>query len=244
MEQDTPRQRLSQISTLWSMLLEVHEGSPDGARAACDALLARYGGAVYRYLLGALHDAEAADDLSQEFALRFVRGDFRRADAQRGRFRDYLKTALAHLIADFHRRRQAWHQPLSPEAPEPPAPAETSAASDAVFLASWRDELLESTWKALERASPACHAVLRLRIEQPDLTSTQVAEQIAAQTGEPRTAAWARKTLQRAHDKFADLLLEEVAQTLPAATPEALRQELRDLDLLKYCAGALERWDK
>jgi hypothetical protein len=63
----------------------------------------------------------------------------------------------------------------------------------------------------------------------------------AIQLGKPRNSAWVRKTLQRAHDKFADLLLEEVAQSLPAQAPEDLRGVLRELDLLKYCGRALER---
>src|SRR5262245_31324940 len=241
MEPETPGGRLSQISTLWSVFQQAHEGPSEQASAACRELLARYGGAVYRYLLGALRDPEAANDLAQEFALRFVRGDFRRADAQRGRFRDYLKTALSHLIVDHHRQRQHWHQPLSPEGPEPAAPAESSADSDAGFLASWREELLEYTWKALLQANLRYHAVLRLRVDQPDLSSAQAAELLRVQLGEPCNAAWVRKTLQRAHEKYADLLLEEVVQSLPSATAEALRQELHDLDLLKYCQRALER---
>jgi hypothetical protein len=47
-----------------------------------------YHRAVHRYLLGALRDEDAAEELFQEFALRFVRGDFRWADRGRGRFRD------------------------------------------------------------------------------------------------------------------------------------------------------------
>jgi RNA polymerase sigma factor (sigma-70 family) len=244
MEPETPRERLSQISTLWSVFQQAHGGPPEHAGPACRELLARYGGAVYRYLLGALRDPEAANDLAQEFALRFVRGDFRRAEARRGRFRDYLKTALSHLIVDYHRQRQHWHQPVSPEGADPAAPAESSADSEAAFLASWRAELLECTWKELLQANPRYHAVLRLRVEQPDLSSAQVAEQLTAQLGEPCNAAWVRKALQRAHDKYADLLLEVLAQSLPVGTAEALRQELHDLDLLKYCLTALERWGR
>jgi RNA polymerase sigma-70 factor (ECF subfamily) len=244
MEPQTSRDRLSQISTLWSVLQQAHEGAPEQASAACRELLARYGAAVYRYLLGALRNPEAANDLAQEFALRFVRGDFRRAEAQRGRFRDYLKTALSHLIVDFHRQRQRWPQPLSPEGPEPAAVAQSSADSEAAFLASWREQFLEYTWKSLLQANPRYHAVLRLRVEQPDLSSAQAAEQLTGQLGEPCNAAWVRKALQRAHDKFADLLLEAVAQSLPVATTEELRQELHDLGLLKYCQAALERWGR
>src|SRR5262245_698912 len=165
--------RLSQISTLWSMFQQAHEGPREQSRIACEELLARYGGAVHRYLLGSLKDPDAANELAQEFALRFVRGDFRRAEAQRGRFRDYVKTALRHLIADYHRQRQHWHPPLSPDSPELAAQMESDANSDRALLASWREELLESTWKALLQTNPHYHAVLRLRVDQPDLSSAQ-----------------------------------------------------------------------
>jgi hypothetical protein len=45
--------------------------------------------------------------------------------------------------------------------------------------------------------------------------------------------------LQRAIDKYDELLLDEVAATLPDVTAEALRQELEVLDLLRSCRDRL-----
>jgi RNA polymerase sigma-70 factor (ECF subfamily) len=232
-------QRLSRISTLWTMVFQAH-GEPAAAAAAQRVLVQRYSGAVYRYLLGAVRDPDVAADLSQEFALRFVRGDYHRADPDKGRFRDYLKTALIHLVTDYHRTRQAWPRALAGGA-EPAAPAAPAVDSDCDFLAQWREGLLDRTWQALYQASADYHAVLLFRIENPDLPSPEMAARLAAQLGKPLTAAWVRKALQRAHAKFADLLLEEVAVSLEKATPEGLEQELRELDLLKYCRAALDR---
>ena len=124
---------LSRISTLWSTFFQAHK-SGDAAVAARQALLERYSGAVYRYLLGAVRDEDTAADLAQEFALRFLRGDFHRADPQRGRFRDYLKTSLIHLVNDHHRDRQQQPAPLASDSP---APSEADSEND--FLARWRD---------------------------------------------------------------------------------------------------------
>ena len=88
MERESPDERLSRISTMWSLVFQAHAGKVDAAASAQNVLMQRYGGAIHRYLLGALRDADAAADLAQEFALRFVRGDFRRANPERGRFRD------------------------------------------------------------------------------------------------------------------------------------------------------------
>src|SRR5262249_8409202 len=76
---DDPNPHLSQIETHWSAVFLAHRGPRDAAAEAQRALMERYGGAVHRYLLASLRDPEAADDLAQEFALRFLRGDFRRA---------------------------------------------------------------------------------------------------------------------------------------------------------------------
>src|SRR5437868_2038378 len=99
--------RLSQIQTLWTVICRAHGDGPEEAvRAAQVQLMDRYGKVVQRYLLGALRDPHAAEELTQEFALRFVRGDLKGADRQRGRFRDFLKGTLFHLIGDFHRRKK------------------------------------------------------------------------------------------------------------------------------------------
>jgi RNA polymerase sigma-70 factor (ECF subfamily) len=232
-------QRLSRISTLWTMVFQAH-GDPTDAADAQRVLVQRYSGAVYRYLLGAVRDPDVAGELSQEFALRFVRGDYRRADPGKGRFRDYLRTALIHLVTDYHRARQAWPRPLAGDAPEPAALA-AGQDSECDFLAQWREELLDRTWQALEQANADYRAVLLLRIENPDMPSPEMAERLAVQLGKPLTAAWVRKALQRAHAKFADLLLDEVAVSLENAAREGLEQELRELDLLKYCRSALDR---
>ena len=70
--------------------------------------------------------------LAQEFALRFLRGDFRNADPGKGRFRDFLKRAVYHLMIDHHRARRAQASPL--EVVGEPADLETSIADlDAGF---------------------------------------------------------------------------------------------------------------
>src|SRR5262245_54411461 len=115
-------ERLSRMATMWTLVFEAHRGSEAGAVAARDRLIQRYRGAVYRYLLGAVRDADVAGDLCQEFILRFLRRDFRNVHPERGRFRDYVRTVLVHLVNDHHRSRQNWPQPLVGDAAHP-APA-------------------------------------------------------------------------------------------------------------------------
>src|SRR5262245_49194788 len=123
MDPDSLNQRLSRISTLWTLLQQAHAGPADAATSAQRLLMQRYLGSVYHYLLGALRDEAAAEELLQEFAARFLRGDFRRADPQRGRFRDYVKTALIHLVDDYHRAERARPRPLPSDLAGPAQPA-------------------------------------------------------------------------------------------------------------------------
>ena len=95
--------RLSRIQTMWSKLLATSAGA--AAEQQRHELLVRYYGAAFRYLLGILRDPAVAEELAQDFAVRMLRGDFRRADPQRGRFRDFLKTAVRHLVIDYWRQQ-------------------------------------------------------------------------------------------------------------------------------------------
>jgi RNA polymerase sigma-70 factor (ECF subfamily) len=244
-DHEQPDTRLSQITTLWSVVCRAHEGSAQTVAAAQEQLVQRYGKAVYRYLLGAVRDPDTADELYQEFALRFLRGQLQGADPQRGRFRNFVRGVLFHLIADHHRRLRVRPQALPAAGREPEALSQAAADPEREFLDSWRAELLARAWRALEQAQgqagPPFHAVLRCRAEHPDQSSSEMAELLAGQLGKPVTAAWVRKTLERARHKFADVLLDEVLQTLDSPTTGDLEQELADVGLLAYCQPALVR---
>ena len=172
--------------------------------------------------------------------MRFLRGDFHCADPARGRFRDYLKTALVHLVSEYRRGRGGRRG-------DRPLPANTAAAAalddpddEAVFLAGWRAELLDRTWDALAAEHPIDHAALHWRVEEPDLASAGIAERLSQQFGKPFTAAAIRKALQRAHARYAQYLVAEVARSLSDPTAPDLERELQELDLLRYCRSALD----
>jgi RNA polymerase sigma factor (sigma-70 family) len=227
--------RLEAISTRWTLLERAHQGGEDEAAAARAHLLDSYGGAVRRYLLGALRDPDAADELFQEFAYRFLHGDFRSANPERGRFRDYLKGVISHLTADFHKRRQRQLPNLPADFPEPAAePTDV----DRVFHESWRDDLLARTWQSLAEAEKLTgqpfHTVLRFRADHPEMRSPELAHQLAETMQRPLTAAGVRQLLHRAREKFADLLKQHVLASLSSDDPDELIEELGDLGLLAY----------
>ena len=245
MDERSLNSRLSRISTIWSML----DDRETSSRAAEDprlALIERYQGAAYRYLLGAVRDPDVADDLFQEFALRAMRGAFGRADRHRGRFRDYLKTALIHLVIDHQRGPRRRTQPLDNVA-TPAGPEGDPGEFDRQFRESWRDELLARAWNRLEEAErqggQPYYSVLRFRVDQPTASSAEMAARLTEQLRpqRPFTETGVRKTLQRAREQFAEAMIDEVAASLGEHALEELEQELIDLDLLSYCRSALAK---
>jgi RNA polymerase sigma-70 factor (ECF subfamily) len=237
--------RLSLISTHWTLIRQSHEGGEKAALAARRCFFERYGGAVRRYLLGAVRDPEAADDLYQDFAYRFLRGDLRGADPERGRFRHFLKGVLSHLVADYFKRRRRQPRALPVDCPEPAGETAPAGEDDQKFLEDWRDELLARAWQGLAEAEGATgqpfYTVLRFRANHPDLHSPEMAGWLSSQFGRPQTALGVRQLLHRARERFADLLLDEVRQSLATPTEEEVAQELLELGLLDYCKPALER---
>lgn len=236
---------LSRIETMWSVVQRAHRPNDDQFVAAQRALLDRYGGAVRRYAVAVLRDPDAADEVFQEFALKFVRGDFGQATPERGRFRSFLKTTLYHLIVDYQRRRQklARQAPLATDQPSPQVSTQTPA-EDAAFMASWRDELLSRVWQGLSEieksTGKAYDTVLRVRVDHPEARSPELAELVGQRLGKPMTAGAVRVLLHRAREQFGELLLDEVAQSLTSPTIDALEQELIDLDLWQYCRDQLQ----
>jgi RNA polymerase sigma-70 factor (ECF subfamily) len=245
---DDDELHLSRIQTAWSMVRRAH-GDHTALTAAQQALLDRYGGAVRRYALAALRDEDAADEVFQEFALRFVRGDFKTADPERGRFRAFIKTSVYRLIVDYQRRKKKrgregpMHSNLAEPAGEPASAG--GDEDDALFQASWRDDLLARCWKKLEEVEQQTgkpyFTALRYRVDHPDLRSPELAAGLTEKLGKPINAGAVRVLLHRAREEFGDLLLAEVTESLTDNSLDAAEEELIDLDLLEYCRPALER---
>jgi RNA polymerase sigma-70 factor (ECF subfamily) len=245
---DTPPDHLSRISTMWTAVRRAHGQDPDAANAAQNEIMDRYAATIYRYLLKVLRDEDAADEVFQEFALQFVRGGFKQANPQRGRFRDYLKISILRIVSRYRQRRAGRNRRVTDNLDEAEIPAESPCHNlDEEFVANWRDELLERAWQKLKTEQTTSgqphHAILALRARQPEWKSEELSAELNRQLQPPTpyTAAGTRKLLQRARERFADILLDEVEQTLGDVGREQLEQEVIELGLHAYCRSALKR---
>lgn len=229
--------RLSRLSTRWSLVLRAHGADPAGVREAQAELLPRYTAAIYRYVAGMVRDEATAEEVCQEFAYRFARGDFRHARPERGRFRDYVKAAVVNLVCE-HRRRQGAERLVPFDSSVMLKTADPEGSADDRLVELWRESLLARAWEELERASAEgrllLHEVLWLKAEDPSRRSADIAAELERRHGRPFTPANARQMLHRAREKFVELLWQGVAESLPSDDPAAVRAELAELGLLAY----------
>lgn len=237
---------LSRIQTAWSMVRRAH-GDHTAVHEAQQTLLDRYGGAVRRYALAALRSEDAADDVFQEFALKFIRGDFGKVDPERGRFRAFVKTVVYRLIVDYQRRqkKRKAESPMHSNVAEPAEGDCELAGDDAAFQSSWRDELLARCWQKLaddeQQTGKPYNTVLRYRVDHPELRSPDLAAGLSEKLGKPINAGAVRVLLHRARDRFAEILLDDVIDSLSNESLDEVEEELIELDLLEYCRPAIDR---
>jgi hypothetical protein len=230
---------LDQIPTNWEDLKKAHENySVTTAGAARNALVLRYSAAIRKYLCVLVREEQDADELSQEILVRLLRGDFARANPERGRFRDYLAVAARNLVKGYWSRkiRQAG-QPLDVNQFADDEPDE--APGDAELIATWRRSILDLTWSTLEEyqrshKGSVSFTLLRLRADHPDDDSEQLAARLSKVLGRPLRADAVRQQLRRARLRFAQYLLEEVARGLDSPTPERVEEELIEIGLIEY----------
>lgn len=217
---------LDQITTRWSQI--------------CDPVrfVMRYSQAIRAYLAAIFRDEEAAEEACQEFLAKFLGRGLESAVPDRGRFRDYLKISVRNTALAILRRKQ--------EKPVDPAILETLATdtADNAWIQEWQRVVLDKAWRQLEqheRTSPqGMHfTALTLAVDFPNETSEQLAVRATDQLQRPVNAAAFRKQLSRARQHFAQLIVEEVSQTLSSDVHRDLGEELAELGLLPYVKGQL-----
>lgn len=228
----TSERPLDGITTHWSTL-----GDPT-------EFVTRYGPAVRSYLERLLHNADDAEEVSQEFLLRAIQHGFTRAQPARGRFRLYLKVAVRHAALNFLRQRKTLRKGQERLAEHLAQAAEP--AHDEAWTDDYRDCLLERVWRRLarhEEGSPGslAHTVLKAAADHSDEDSATLAQLVGRQTGQKLSADAFRQQLSRGRRLFAALLVEEVALTVEHPGREQIDEELAALGLLPFVEKFLRK---
>jgi RNA polymerase sigma-70 factor (ECF subfamily) len=224
-------------STQWSLVLQARQrgGAADQALAALCRL---YWYPIYAYLRRKVGSAQRAEDLTQEFFVRFLDKEFLTGvDRDKGRFRAFLLACCNHFLANQADRdnaqKRGGHRVIhsldfrSAEQRYLHEPADT-ATPERLFERRWALTLLDA-------------ALARLRREFIDAGKEQLFDWLKASlTGDADALPFARiatslgmsedavkKAAQRLRQRYGEVLREQIAATLDG--PESIEDEIRSL---------------
>ncbi len=212
---------LEYISTHWTMIEDPTK------------FVLRYAPAIREYIENLLKGKQETDDVTQDFLTFVMSRGFSEKQVTRGRFRDFLRVAIRNAVIDHFRAKRlpvADHQML----------AETIASEDETdWINYWRGCVLDAAWLKLrqyQRQTPGnlYYTVLKTASENADKDSPTLAELVGTLVGRPIKADAYRQQLHRSRQKFAEILVAEVKDTLRDKTAEELNDELRILGLDKF----------
>lgn len=210
-------------TTAWSMVQDAKLGTDAERATALDRFACSYWRPVYFFLRARGIAADSAQDVVQEFFLKFLeRNWITRADPARGKFRTYVLTTLKGFLADQspeRGRRQPHFESRIQSLPicvsESDREFEPSAGEtpDQIFMRSWAEALIAKVGDRLETElhsqgrRPWYEAFRRLHLA--DKAAEQTQELTARSLGMTRDQLrYAVKQVQR---RYSELLREEIA---------------------------------
>lgn len=96
------------VTTRWSLVKAIRQGSTTQARQALSTLYTLYCYPLYLLVLKLGWEQEAANDAVQDFLIHVLRKEqLVRVDRQRGRFRRWLQVSFQHYLANERQREHA-----------------------------------------------------------------------------------------------------------------------------------------
>lgn len=227
-------------TTRWSVVLRAGGTSPEQAQAALEQLCRDYWYPLYAYVRRKGHSPEDAADLTQDFFAKLLANDFAQGlSPEGGRFRSFLLTALHRfLINGWEKGRRvrrgggeaiASLDALIAERGEAGYLGEASSSDtpEKLFQRAWAETLLS---RVLARLAAECadRSDLRFGTLKRFLTAGDdppTLSDAATQLGLGVPAF--KSLLHRFRQRYRELLLDEVGQTVGARSDVA--EELRGL---------------
>ena len=186
-------------TTLWTHL----QAAGSGKSQAQNAFVGRYRAPLLGFLRGRGLEVHEAEDVAQDVFLRLFQRDLlRSADANKGRFRNYLLGITLRVLSETRRRQRAekrggdWERVPLDAAPPPAVSAE--------FETLWLRELVRRALEEVLAKAPAQHKLLALASE--GLSPSEIATQTERSPGATRVA------LHRARKRLAEAIRAEVAR--------------------------------
>ncbi len=225
-------------TTHWSLIVAAKGTLSSPGAEALDSLCRAYWYPLYAYVRRAGNAPEDAKDLTQSFLFQWVQKEaIQLADRERGRFRTFLLSSLKNFLVDQNRRRTAWKrggreafEPLEGNEGESRYGFEPSdpESPDLLYDRGWARMLLEQALARLRsELSSSKHApgfdALKSYIwgERSGFSCAELGRELGI------SEEAAKKLAQRTRARFAEILREQIAETV--TTPTELEDELRYL---------------
>lgn len=227
-------------TTRWDLVLASAQTPGPGAGAAMTDLCRTYWRPLYAYVRRRGYSASDAEDLVQEFFLRFLeQRAVKKADPLRGRFRTFLLHSIQNFLANEWDRSHAVKRggkiqfialdELTREEITIPS-VDTSTSAEATFDLRWARAIIESVFaqmraEAAERGRGELFETLKGLLTAADGSSYEAA---AERLQMPLSAL--KTSLHRMRAHFRVLVRREVARTV--SSPNEIDDELRYLRAL------------
>lgn len=219
-------------TTRWSLVLQAR-GEPVDARRALEALCRTYRPPVLAYVRSRGYPADAAEDLTQTFFVRFLERSWHSsADPERGHFRAFLLTALKRFLidADVEARALKRGGAFRFESIEDDGPGQgvDEEAPDRVFEREWACTVLSAAFARLRDEAelagrlPLFDRLSEFLVESPDEADyARAADELQMRRNTLAVA------VHRLRHRLQDLVRAELAET--TSSPAGLEEELQAL---------------
>ncbi|MGE9266535.1 MAG: RNA polymerase sigma factor [Verrucomicrobiales bacterium] len=225
------------VETRWSLVRQLEPAHPEAERALA-TLCQLYWPPLYAYARHRGKSPEDAEDLVQSFFLQVLRKNhFARADAAKGRMRNFLLTLFKrHLSGEFRKantqKRASGQAPLSLDDEESWLEDQLPSHHnpEALYDRRWAETLLRATLEELASTYAAKGQSARFAVLKAFLDH-------AAQLPDHETSADAlglskssfQVALHRFREQYRAILHRHIADTLPENKPSEIKAELLHL---------------
>ncbi|MBP7951536.1 MAG: sigma-70 family RNA polymerase sigma factor [Verrucomicrobiales bacterium] len=222
-------------TTRWTLIKRLNAGDEGESRAALDELCVSYHYPLYCYLRWRGLKHHDAQDALHDFLSKLLRLEaFKQADAEKGRLRTFLATALQRFLMNRHRDNRRHAGDISIDADVERRFQHEAFADDLtpekVLERIWAAEILRAALRDLAEAEEKAGRGASFRVLEPFLSpdgGTSGHEQAAQALG--LNAAATRQMLKRLRDKFRIHLRRRVAETLTHPSRDMIDEELTAL---------------
>jgi RNA polymerase sigma-70 factor (ECF subfamily) len=225
-------------TTHWSVVLAASQSDSPQAAEALEKLCRTYWYPLYAYVRRYGYRPEDAKDLTQEFFFHLVQKDYlAQVDPRKGKFRSFLLAAVNHFLAKEWARSRTIKRggrvsfiPLDEAQAEQRYQAELSGerSPEEIYDRAWAIALLETVLRRLREETATAGYADRFEELKGVLVGERPSLSYAALAPRLRTTEAALKmAVRRLRSRYAELLREEIATTVPG--PQEAEDELRHL---------------